>query len=90
MVQFRKTKIFAKLSDTLPDGSVERNEYVARNPKRNDRNLGSFRINLNTGKWADFAIEHRGGDLISLYAYLNGLSQIEAAVALDNLLDEGY
>jgi hypothetical protein len=27
-------------------------EYVALEPRRNDRHLGSFRINLRTGRWA--------------------------------------
>lgn len=65
--------------DWLPGGRVEGNEYVARNPHRDDRHLGSFKINLRTGKWADFASGDRGGDVISLYAFLNGLSQVQAA-----------
>lgn len=31
----------------------------------------SLSVNLNTGQWADFAGDHRGGDLISLYAWAN-------------------
>jgi hypothetical protein len=61
-------------------------EYTARNPRRPDRNAGSFRINLNTGRWADFAIGDGGGDVISLAAYLFGVSQIEAARRLADLL----
>ena len=37
------------LQRLLPDGVFEGCEYVARNPKRADRHLGSFRINLDTG-----------------------------------------
>jgi hypothetical protein len=46
---------------------------------RADRHLGSFKINLRTGRWADFATGDAGGDLISLRAYLDGIRQGEAA-----------
>jgi len=36
-------------------------------------------LRADTGKWADFATDARGGDAISLRAYLEGMSQIEAA-----------
>src|SRR5271167_4188004 len=40
----------------------------------------SFSVNLTTGQWADFASpECKGGDLISLYAEINQLTQLEAA-----------
>ena len=70
----------------LPDGRIEGNEYVARNPRRLDRHRGSFKINLRTGRWADFACDARGGDPVSLFAYLNGLSQTEAALRLSTML----
>jgi hypothetical protein len=57
-------------------------EYVALNPTRADKRLGSFRINLGTGRWADFATGDAGGDPVSLYAYLHDLRQIDAARAL--------
>lgn len=63
----------------LPDGRRQGREWVALNPTRADRHAGSFRINLDNGRWADFATPERGGDPISLYAYLNGLSQGRAA-----------
>ena len=63
----------------LPNGKIIGHEYVALNPKRHDKNLGSFRINLRTGKWADFATGDKGGDLISLYAYLFSCTQLNAA-----------
>jgi hypothetical protein len=77
----------ALLRRWLPDGRVEGNEFVARNPRRSDRHRGSFKINLRTGRWADFACEARGGDPISLSAYLSGLSQAEAAVQLATMLN---
>lgn len=64
------------------DGEHRGNEFVAFNPKRNDHELGSFSINVNTGVWADFAEDDddaKGGDLISLVAYLKEVSQVDAA-----------
>jgi hypothetical protein len=63
----------------LPNGRREGREWVARNPRRADRFPGSFRINMTTGKWADFATADRGGDVISLAAFLFELSQLQAA-----------
>ena len=63
----------------LPDGSRRGAEWVARNPTRNDRRAGSFKINLRTGRWADFATGERGGDAISLAAHLFDLTQTDAA-----------
>lgn len=74
------------LRDWLPDGIERGGEYVARNPTRSDRRPGSFKINIATGRWADFAIGDRGGDVISLLAYLRSLSQVEAARQLAAML----
>ena len=74
----------------LPGGRVNGAEYVSRNPKRNDRRPGSFKINMETGKWADFATGDRGGDLVSLAAYLSGLSQVEAARELADMLGVSF
>lgn len=71
----------------LPEGFRRGNEWIARNPKRHDRRPGSFCINLKTGRWADFALsDARGGDVISLAAYLFDLSQGEAARKLAEML----
>lgn len=66
----------------LPEGRREGHEWVARNPGRPDRSLGSFKVNLNSGKWGDFATGDRGGDLVSLAAFVAGLPQREAAIRL--------
>lgn len=66
----------------LPNGRREGTEWVARNPLRADRRIGSFKVNLTTGKWADFATGDRGGDLVSLAAFVVGLSQRDAAIRL--------
>jgi putative DNA primase/helicase len=41
----------------------------------------SCSVNLRTGQWCDFANadEHKGGDLISLYAAIHGMEQLDAA-----------
>lgn len=66
----------------LPDGRREGMEWVARNPLRNDRKPGSFKVNLVTGKWGDFATNDRGGDLVSLAAFVASLPQRDAAIRL--------
>lgn len=58
------------LAEWLPSGKYDHHEYVALNPTRADKNLGSFRVNVRTGEWSDFATGDKGGDLVSLYAYL--------------------
>lgn len=74
------------LHHLLPNGRKQGCEYVALNPTRVDRNLGSFRININTQKWADFATEDRGSDLVSLWAYVRNINQVEAATQILKLL----
>ena len=74
------------LARWLPDGSVRNGEWVALNPTRNDRRSGSFMINIRSGKWADFATGDRGGDAVSLVAYLSSCSQSEAARQLAGYL----
>jgi hypothetical protein len=70
----------------LPKGRREGREWVTRNPTRADRCPGSFKVNLVTGRWADFASGDKGGDAISLAAYLHGLTQLEAARRLAEML----
>lgn len=67
------------VEEWLPGGRREGHEYKALNPTRADGRLGSFSINLNTGAWADFATGDKGGDAISLYAFVFGLKPIDAA-----------
>lgn len=74
------------LARWLPDGRVSGRDYVAKNPTRDDRNLGSFRINHGTGQWIDFATGDKGGDFISLAAYLHQQHQWEAAIDLSVML----
>ncbi len=78
------------LARWLPGGTVHGSEYIARNPTRTDRRPGSFSVNLRTGKWADFATGDKGGDVVSLAAYLAGTGQAEAARNLARMLELGH
>ena len=79
-------RVMDLLNRWLPDGRLDGREFVAINPRRPDRRRGSFRINIDSGKWADFAIGESGGDLVSLAAYLAGVGQGEAARQLADML----
>lgn len=68
------------------EGEIQGEEFVAINPLRDDASLGSFKINLSTGVWKDFADEDFGGpDLVSLYRQLNGLDEADALKSLEDL-----
>jgi hypothetical protein len=72
-----------------PGGRVIAGEYVALNPRRADKRPGSFKVRFlgpRAGAWADFSTDDRGGDVISLCAYLEGVSQAEAARRLARML----
>jgi hypothetical protein len=70
----------------LPNGRREGREWVAINPTRGDSRKGSFKVNLRSGRWGDFACDDRGGDLISLAAYLFRLNNAEAALKIAEML----
>src|SRR4051812_9805230 len=70
----------------LPDGHREGDEWSARNPRRNDHSIGSFKINLENGRWCDFATGDAGGDLIALAAFLFEIRQAEAAMRVASML----
>ena len=74
------------LEHFLPNGEMRGRQYVDYNPHRNDCELGSFTINTETGVWADFATEDKGGDLISLVAFILVVGQVEAALKILELL----
>ena len=76
----------AVLARLMPGGKRIGGEYVALNPTRADRRPGSFKVNLRTGRWSDFATGDKGGDPVSLVAYLEGVSQAEAARRLARML----
>ena len=73
----------------LPGGKIDGHEFVALNPRRNDKRPGSFNIRMSGARassWADFATGDKGGDLVSLVAYLENCSQVEAARRLARML----
>lgn len=76
----------ALLSRWIPDGRIVGSEWVARNPRRTDRRPGSFKVNVHSGRWADFATGERGGDPVSLAAYLANIGQADAARELGRSL----
>jgi hypothetical protein len=76
----------AVLARVLPSGKQDHREWVALNPRRVDRSLGSFKVNRFNGKWCDFATGDKGGDPISLVAYVEGITQGEAARRLARML----
>ncbi|MBN2352509.1 MAG: hypothetical protein JXD23_08070 [Spirochaetales bacterium] len=69
----------AHITEWLSGGKREGDEYTALNPTRADKHAGSFRVNLKSGAWADFATGDKGGDAVSLYAFLHGMKQGDAA-----------
>ena len=79
----------AVLFRLAPGGKVVGGEYVALNPRRADKRTGSFKVRFlgpRAGAWSDFATGDKGGDVVSLIAYLDGVSQVEAARRLARLL----
>lgn len=74
------------LARLLPGGKTIGREFQALNPRRADRRLGSFKVNRHNGKWCDFATGDKGGDLVSLVAYLENVSQGDAARMLARML----
>jgi hypothetical protein len=61
----------------LPAGRPVGVEWVCGGTRGEDGE--SCSINLTTGKWADFATDQKGGDLIGLLAAIRNIKQIEAA-----------
>jgi predicted P-loop ATPase len=68
------------LPSLVPGGKIVGAEYEC--GSINGGQGKSFRINLNTGLWADFAANQSGSDVTSLYAAIHNLKQSEAAEQL--------
>jgi hypothetical protein len=80
-------RILVLLNRLLPGGKIQGHEYVVRNPRRNDLKAGSFKFNTRTGKWKDWATGDYGIDIISLWAYVRGISQSAAARELLTIVE---
>lgn len=65
------------ISQWLPSGRRNGHEWLCGDLHGNPGESTS--INLRTGKWADFAGDLKGGDLISLYAAIHDIKQLDAA-----------
>jgi hypothetical protein len=74
-------KIGELLPRWFPDGTWDGGNFVAINPRRDDKNPGSFKIHED-GFWKDYACEdHKGGDLVALKRFVDcdTYSMLEAA-----------
>lgn len=69
----------------LPGGAQRGHEYACGSLAGGKGD--SCSVNLTTGAWADFSTDEKGGDLVSLYAAVHGLSMGKAAVQVAR--DEG-
>ena len=87
--EYALSNIDSVLLHYLPNGKKVGHEYQVLNPRRDDKNLGSFSINFNTGAWSDFADNASGQDVISLVAYVKGIGQGEAFKELSDFLNYG-
>lgn len=76
----------------FPGGVMHGDEYDVLNPLRNDRSRGSFRINVTSGEWGDFATDMKGKSPISLYAqfFCSGNNPDEARKAFLELFLFGW
>lgn len=74
------------LSELLPGGTIRGREYICGD--LGGHTGSSLSVNLDSGKWADFANKnHKGGDPISLVAAARGVSQGEVARILATCLE---
>jgi hypothetical protein len=70
------------IKEWLPGGHIERgNQWVCASPTHPDeKHIGNFSVNLDTGAFFDFADDDCvGRDAVTLYAILNGMSNYDAA-----------
>jgi hypothetical protein len=73
------------ITEWIPGGEVKGAEYIVCNPNRADSSAGSFKINLESGVWAEFATEDKGANLFSLYQYIFQVDEKEALKRLKPL-----
>jgi putative DNA primase/helicase len=65
------------LRSWFPSGKLVGREFCV--GSLNGEAGNSLKINTRTGQWSDFATGEAGGDLISLYAAIHGITQSDAA-----------
>ena len=74
----------------MPDSYEQGDELIGQNPRRDDKEPGTFNINLVSGKWADFACqdEASGADPISFIAYCKNTSQKKVRAEVKAVIEE--
>lgn len=70
----------AFLHELLPGGKIQGHEYTCASLFGGKGK--SVSVNIQNGKWGEFAGDEKGSDLISLFAEIKGMSQGEAYLAL--------
>lgn len=73
------------LPSWAPGGKLVGREYMAGSTRGGPGD--SFRFNIEKGAWADFATGEKGGDMIALYAAIQGIRNGEAAKQLADQLN---
>lgn len=68
----------SKIKEFLPTGQEKNGEWHCLNPLRDDKNAGSFSINLYTGLWKDFA-SNTQGNMVTLISEMKNISAKELA-----------
>lgn len=73
------------LKQLVGKGQIEGSDYVALNPRRNDSKLGSFRIDIQTGRFHDFATGDSSGSILDLASFVYDCDLLTAAQKLQQL-----
>lgn len=81
------TEVRSLLPEWLPGGRVMGQEYCCGDLYGGPGN--SMRVNITTGKWADFAASVSGGDLVSLFAAINKIGNGDAFKRLNDMYGGG-
>ena len=68
------------LTSWLPGGKLIGSEFTCGSLQGESGK--SLKVNVKSGRWSDFASGDKGGDLVSLYAAIRGISQQEAMYAV--------
>ena len=76
-------QVRSMLPEWLPGGRVMGNEYVCGDIMGGPGN--SMKVNITSGRWADFSTDQKGGDLISLYAAIHNLGNGDAFKKLNDM-----
>jgi putative DNA primase/helicase len=83
MRSFTTSDILQIVQRVAPGGKITAGEYISLNPRRADKTAGSFRINLTTQAWSDFATGDKGGSIVSYATYCMGITDRETFKWLD-------